>query len=129
MAFLVTGGTGFIGSHLVRRLVEMGCEVVIYDVSPKTAALGEVAGEVDVVRGDVLDVVSLMDTIKGHGVDRIVHLAYLLITESRENPTRALRVNCEGTNNAFEAARLMGMRRVVWASSAAVYGPGDYYPE
>ena len=69
----------------------------------------------------------LLHTIKAHQVERVVHLAYIVGPENEQNPTRALHINCVGTNNVFEAARLEGLQRVVWASSVAVYGPRSYY--
>lgn len=127
MSFLVTGGTGFIGSHLIRELVERGQSVIAFDYAPNIVAISDVKEKVEVVRGDVLDVTELLNTIKKYDVKYIIHLAYLLIPESQEKPLKAIKVNCEGTTNVFEAARVMDVKRVVWASSVAVYGPAEYY--
>lgn len=127
MAILVTGGTGFIGSYLVKELLGRGEDVVVYDLFPNTDLIREVADRVELVRGDILDSVELLRTIKSHGVEDIFHLAYLLIADSREKPSLALRVNCEGLNNMFEVARIADTGKVVWASSTGVYGPAKYY--
>ncbi|MEM2881764.1 MAG: NAD(P)-dependent oxidoreductase [Candidatus Bathyarchaeia archaeon] len=127
MKFLVTGGTGFIGSYFVRDIVGRGHEVIAYDAVPNERALGDAAGKVEIVRGDVLDLALLLETMKRQGTDYLIHLAYLLILDSDQNPSRAVRVNCEGTNNVFDAALLAGVERVVWASSVSVYGKASYY--
>jgi nucleoside-diphosphate-sugar epimerase len=80
-----------------------------------------------VIRGDILDVTELLDSIKKYDVEYIIHLAYLLIPESQEKPSKAIKINCEGTSNIFEVARITDVKRVVWASSIAVYGPAEYY--
>jgi len=126
LRYLVTGGTGFIGSHLARRLTDEGEEVSVVDTNPEFR-IGDGLERVRVYKGDVSDATQLIGIAKKEQVDQIVHLAYLLIPESRESPVRAVRVNCEGTNNVFEATRLLDLRRVVWASSIVVYGSAEEY--
>jgi UDP-glucose 4-epimerase len=128
---LVVGGTGFIGSYVAEDLLDHGHEVVCYDLSTDTQkleALG-IADEVTVRRGDVTDPTDVVRTVRETGATRIIHLAALLTNGARENPRTALRVNVEGTNNVFEAARACPeqVERVSWASSAAVYAPPDNY--
>ncbi len=127
MSVLVTGGTGFIGAPTVRRLLERGEQVVSFDLVPDHDALARELGsaEVDgltVVRGDVRDLAHLCRVIVEHRAERIVHLASLLVPESQANPPLALEVNCVGTMNMFEAARIHGLAKVAWASSMAVFG-------
>jgi len=128
---LVTGGTGFIGSYVARELLDHGHDVVAYDLSTDTRILEnlDVADDVTVRRGDVSDPTDVIGTIRETGVDRVVHLAALLTTTARDDPPTALKVNVEGTNNVFEAARILDdqVERVAWASSAAVYAPPDDY--
>lgn len=129
---LVTGGTGFIGAYIVRDLVREGMNVILYDVSPQTALLEQLLGKdlknkITIVRGDVLDLALLINTANEHKVSQIVHMAALLLSASSANPLLALRVNCEGTVNIFETARILGLKKLVWASSGAVFGPPEKY--
>jgi len=130
--FLVTGGTGFIGSFTARKLIEEGKRVILYDIHPKVEdnlALWDIANKVSVVKGDVLDWHKLVDTVKRYGVTRIIHTASLLTDEAERNPIMATRVICEGTLNIFEVARIFDLKSVVWSSSIAVYGEPEEYPD
>ena len=126
MAYLVTGGTGFTGSYVVRDLVRAGKEVVCFDISDVSPFMRETVPEEDlakvkVIQGSIDDIYLLYETIKEYDIDLIVHLAYALYPAS-EVPRIALQANCIGTNNVFEAARLFNLRRIVWTSSMAVFG-------
>ncbi len=127
---LVTGGTGFIGSYVARELTEHGHDVVCYDQSTDTAILEKlgVADDVRVRRGDVTDPVDVIGAVRDTKADRVVHLAALLTNTARDNPRAAIDVNIKGTNAVFEAARILDLERVAWASSAAVFAPPDKYP-
>jgi len=135
MTYLVTGGTGFIGSRVVRDLVKSGEDVIVYDWAPSEAALlsliskEELDERVKLLAGDVTDFPLLARTLKENGVTRVIHLASLMYLDVNANPLRGIRVNCEGTANVFEAARLLGLEKVVWESSASVFGPPDRYAE
>lgn len=123
----MTGGTGFIGAPTVRRLLDRGERVVSFDLVPDHEALVRELGSAEadgltVVRGDVRDLAHLCRVIVEHDVERIVHLASLLVPESQANPPLALGINCVGTMNMFEAARIHGLAKVAWASSMAVFG-------
>ncbi len=128
---LVTGGTGFIGSYVVKDLVKHGHEVVAYDLSTDTEILEKlgVADEVEIRRGDVSESTDVIRAVKETGTTHIIHLAALLTTTARDNPRAAADVNIMGTNNVFEAARTLDdqVERVAWASSAAVYAPPENY--
>jgi nucleoside-diphosphate-sugar epimerase len=129
---LVTGGTGFIGSYVASDLLDHGHEVVAYDRSTDTRVLEKlgVADDVTVRGGDVTDATDVARAIRETGSTRVVHLAALLTTSAEADPRAAMRVNVEGTNNVFEAARLLPeVERVVWASSAAAYAPPERYGE
>lgn len=122
MAILITGGTGFLGRHLTRHLLQSGeKDLVLLDSVPNLAAVADVAAQVKVVPGDVQEVTALIDTIKKYKIEGIIHLAYLLGTGGIRNPLPSINVNCIGTTNIFEAARLTDITRVVYMSSVAVF--------
>ena len=128
---LVTGGAGFIGSHLVDALARAGDRVVVvddfnddYDPVVKLANLGDALamGTCELVEGDICDP-AVLDRAFGEGVTRVAHLA-AVASEARagQAPTRATDVNVSGSVQVLEAARRHGVARVVLASSASVYG-------
>jgi UDP-glucose 4-epimerase len=128
---LVTGGTGFLGSYIVDDLVDEGHDVVAYDLSTDDHILSKlgVADDVEIRRGDVSEPMDVVRAIEETGTTHVVHLAALLTNTARDNPRAALDVNLQGTNNVFEAARILDdqVERVAWASSAAVYAPSPNY--
>mgnify|MGYP005850312317 CR=1 FL=1 len=129
---LVTGGAGFIGSHLCERLVGEGYRVLCLDgFSPSdTAAFKErnlraLQGQegFTLVRGDILDAEALDGLFGAYRVGRVVHLAALAgVGPSVRAPARYARVNVEGTVNLLERARRHGVRQFVFGSTSAVYG-------
>jgi UDP-glucose 4-epimerase len=125
--FLVTGGSGFIGSHLVDLLVDAGAsEVVVFDKVARDANLAEArdrGGNVSVVEGDVTDVDSVRRAVDG--VDGVFHMAVLPLGPTVENPRAGLDVNVVGTFNVFEAAQQSGVQKVVFSSASSVYGDTD----
>lgn len=134
MNILVTGGTGFIGSYVVRDLLLERHNVVIYDLLPNTALLERITTpeqrkEVKLEIGDLTDLPCLLRVLKQHKIESVVHLAYILLAGSEANPSLAIRVNCEGTNNLWESSLLLDIKKVVWGSSISVYGNPEEYPE
>jgi nucleoside-diphosphate-sugar epimerase len=125
---LVTGGAGFIGSHLVRELVSQGKKVVVFDCNPDTSYIADCLGKVKFVYGDVANMAQLAEVIAMNKVKVVFHLAYMLVPDTDNRTGRAIQVNCAGFQNVMEAARVLKIRRVVWASSQAVYGFGEGYP-
>ena len=126
MSILILGGTGFIGARLTERLVSQGQQVICFDFYPDSKKVAHLKN-VELVVGDVTRIEDIIDTIKEFGVERIINLAYILLPESEEKLQLAMRVNQMGMNNVFEAARLMDIQRVVYASSIAVYGLQSSY--
>ncbi|MFC7157025.1 NAD-dependent epimerase/dehydratase family protein [Halomarina halobia] len=122
MRLLVTGGHGFIGSHVLRQLVDAGHEVTCFDIAETSPIAASVANETTFVRGDVTDPVAVYDTVAATAPDRIIHLASLLGRPSELSPRRAYDVNVTGTINVLEAAVTFDIERVVAASSVAAYG-------
>ncbi|HEX3368445.1 MAG TPA: NAD-dependent epimerase/dehydratase family protein [Candidatus Cybelea sp.] len=120
---LVTGGAGFIGSHIVADLAGAGYRVTVFDnfSSGLRENLGAVVDDVEILEGDVLDAQAL--TAAARGKDVLSHqAAQLEITKCLENPLDDMRTNLVGTINVLEAARAAGVSRVVNASSACIYG-------
>jgi nucleoside-diphosphate-sugar epimerase len=135
MTYLVTGGTGFIGSRVVRDLVREGEQVVAMDWYPERNVLRrlldqeEIESKVKIIQGDVTDYANLTRIIKQHNVEKIVHTAALLLHDVNANPLLAVKVNCEGTVAVFEAAKLLGVKKVVWISSGSIFGPPENYAQ
>ncbi len=128
---LVTGGAGFIGSWTVELLVKKGYRVVVLDnfSTGSMENLAGVIGKIKVVRGDIRNHVLLDEIIRRYEIDSIIHLAALVsVEEAAENPGEAVRVNVYGTHSVLEAARRRDLERIVYASSAAVYGDPKYLP-
>jgi UDP-glucose 4-epimerase len=127
MKYLVTGGAGFIGSHITRTLLERGNQVRILDnfSSGKRENLNGL--DVELIEGDLRDASKVAEAVKG--IDIVFHeAAFVSVAESMEKPLECLDVNVAGTSIVFEAARKAGVKRVVIASSAAVYGDSEVYP-
>ena len=125
MRLLVTGGAGFIGSHLVERLLAEGHTVRILDDFStgrrENLAFAKAGAALEVVEGDIRDARVVADAMAG--MDGVFHEAALVsVPRSVEAPELSCDINALGTARVLDAARRAGVRRVVFASSAAVYG-------
>jgi UDP-glucose 4-epimerase len=119
--FLVTGGSGFIGSHVVERLIEAGAAgVVVLDSAIREENLRGVGDDVQLVEADVRDAGAVRAAAEA--VDGIFHLAVLPLGPSVQDPRLAHEVNVGGSLNVFEAARDGGLPKVVYSSASSVYG-------
>jgi UDP-glucose 4-epimerase len=127
---LVTGGAGFIGSHLVERLVGEARQVRVFDnfASGRRENLAAVRANVEITPGDVRDADAIAKAARGCEV--VFHqAAEVSVPRSLADPRTAYAVNVEGTLNVLIAARDAGCRRVVLASSSAVYGSATEQPK
>lgn len=125
MAILITGGTGFLGTALTEVLLQRCSEdIVLFDFYPaQRPVIAEHGDRVKVVRGDFSEPSEVSAVLAQDHVTDIFHLGYFT-TDSERFPVAATRINCVGTAALFSMAITAGVRRVVWASSAAVYGTG-----
>ncbi|MBA2357884.1 MAG: NAD(P)-dependent oxidoreductase [Actinobacteria bacterium] len=130
---LVTGGTGFIGTYVVRALLESGRRVVVFDIRGLTPegrfTLGDLADAFEVEEGSIDDWSRVMHVVRRHNPVDVVHLATIthpvfLFT----NPMPGVRVNFEGTIHVLEASRLFDIRRIVYFSSIGVLPAKQYEP-
>src|SRR5438552_10485688 len=121
MSVLVIGATGFIGPRLIRRLVARGEAVVGMDLNPGATPFADVASAAPVIRGDVTRFEDVMRTVLEVKPERLINLAYG-IGAGEGNPHQVMLLDVLGMDNCFEAARLGGVKRVVYASSIAVSG-------
>lgn len=129
MQILVTGGAGFIGSHLVNWLARHGHKVRVIDnlSSGKAERLAHLQPDVELIVADIRDTERLAEATAG--VEVVFHLAAMVsVVQSLEEPLEAQDINATGTLRVLEAARQAGVRRVVQASTCAVYGNNTSLP-
>ncbi|NBE51021.1 UDP-glucose 4-epimerase GalE [Streptomyces boluensis] len=125
MTWLITGGAGYIGAHVVRAMIEAGEQAVVFD-DLSSGITERVPAGVPVVRGSVLDRPKLDRTLAEHGITGVVHLAaHKQVGESVEQPLRYYHENVEGLRVLLEAVVEAGVSSFVFSSSAAVYGMPD----
>ncbi len=128
--YLVTGGAGFIGSNLVRALLDKGAAVRVLDnfSSGREQNLAGVEKQITLVRGDVCDPATVDEAVKG--VDYVLHQAAIpSVPRSIEHPLASDRANTHGTLTILEAARRAKVKRVVFAASSAAYGETPTLPK
>lgn len=120
---LITGGCGFIGSHIAQRLVDLGAQVTIID-DLSSGSLNNIApfkDKVRLIKASITDMAACLEATRGQKI--IFHLAALIsVPESVKNPALCHEINVNGTFNILEAARINQVKRLVLSSSAAVYG-------
>jgi UDP-glucose 4-epimerase len=129
MRILITGGTGFLGMHLGRGLVEQGHEVTLYDVSahesfvPTSSFL-----RANVVNGDITDSKTFKYALESNQIEAVVHLAAMLTGPCQADPIEGTRINCLGSAVVFQNSIDTGVNRVVYGSSVAVFSPVSIPP-
>ena len=131
MAYLVTGGAGFIGSHITEELLIRGDEVIILDNMYSGRKENLAANPKAVfVEGSIMDSRILDSICTEYDIEGIFHLAAVAsVQKSIENPAHVHEVNVTGTLNVLEAARKHGVRKVVLSASAAAYGDNPVFPK
>jgi UDP-glucose 4-epimerase len=125
MNVLVTGGLGAIGSYVTRHFHERGDTVVVFDLRPDLRLVRDIADGITVVQGDILMLHRLVETFTKHRIEVVVHTAALMPVPVKREPYTGTLVNVMGVTNVLEAARLTGVRRVVFASTRGVYAPAS----
>lgn len=127
-AWFVTGAAGCIGAWVVRELLARGAEPVAFDLRRDERRLAQVLDQpgdlarVRWIEGDVTDPAAVRGALERSGARRVVHLAGLQVPFCAADPVQGARVNVVGTLAVFEAARALGISRLAYASSAAIYG-------
>lgn len=132
--FLVTGALGCIGSWVVRNLVQAGVPTAVFDLASNPHRMKLIMSEEEIERvrfitGDIADLAAVDSAFRESGATHVIHLGALQVPFCKGDPPLGARVNVVGTVNIFEAAKRAGLRRVVYASSVAVYGLSEEYPE
>jgi len=130
MNILVTGGAGFIGRHLVKSLLKSGYKVTIFD-NFSNSSEKQIASLVDdglnVISGDITDYESLLNSLSGN--DLVIHLAaQISVQKSIDDPEFTNKVNVQGTVNLLNACVKKNIKKIIFVSSAAVYGIPDELP-
>jgi nucleoside-diphosphate-sugar epimerase len=129
-SYFMTGALGCIGAWTVKALVERGESPVAFDVSSDRRRLEAIMSRAELdrvtfVHGDITSGRAVREALERSGAERVIHLAGLQVPGCRQDPVAGAHVNVIGTLNVFEAARATGLARVVYASSAAVFGLAD----
>lgn len=128
MKILVTGGAGYIGSHVVEELQKSGFTPIVYD-NLSTGHAAAVPEDVQLVEGDIHDVTFTRHIMEQFNIDAVMHFAASsLVGESMENPAKYYFNNVEGSLHLLEAMRGAGVDRMVFSSTAAVYGEPEQVP-
>lgn len=127
---LITGGAGFVGSHLAEELVKKGKDVVIIDdfSNGRIENLDNVKDEIDLIRADIsIDFKGLKEIFRNHRFEKIFNLACHPRSLSLKDPFRDLEVNARGTLNILELARINNSK-VIFTSNSGIYGDPKYLP-
>ena len=128
MRILVTGGAGFIGSHLVRALLRQGDEVVVFDRVPVPHLLQDIMDSITYVQGDSASDLDLYRAVATNGIEGIFHLGALMAGVCEQNPPLAFQVNFRSTQVLLDAAVACGVKRFFFMSSISLYSPTSVEP-
>ena len=122
MSILITGGTGWVGTGLAHRLVERGEDLILFDIAPQMERVADIKNNVKVVQGDQKVWPEVLNVVKENNVEGVFHLGTL--HSSPLHPWAVYEGNVAGIMHVLEAARLFGVKRVVFTSSMMTYGLG-----
>lgn len=122
MRALVTGGAGFIGSYLIPELLELGSEVVVFDLAAEPKNLEGVRDRITYVRGDLASRPDLYRVMMSHDISDVFHLGAVLAGPCEENPVMGFAVNFQSTQTLLDAALAGGVNRFIMLSSISVFG-------
>ena len=130
--FFVTGALGCIGAWVVRNLIQEGVPVTVFDLASdphrmRLIMTEEELSRVQFISGDITDLNLVQRAVAEFETTHIIHLAALQVPFCKANPSLGAAVNVVGTVNLFEAAKKVGLKRLVYASSIAVYGKSEEY--
>ena len=128
--YFITGAQGCIGSWIVKALVERGDTAVVFDRSDDSRRLSAIIEDKDLqsvrfILGDITDEGVVLSALESSRAEHVIHLAGLQVPTCKVDPVAGAMVNVLGTLNLFEAVKTLGIKGVVYASSAAVYGMND----
>jgi len=128
MKVMITGGMGVIGAMVSDRFVQEGHKPLIIARHVDKTLINDIENNVDIEVCDILDFPRLISILQSYRITHIIHTAALIGALSQQNPPQAVNINVMGTLNILEAARLMKINRVVYASAKGVYGniAGEY---
>ena len=122
MSILITGGTGWVGTGLAHRLVERGEDLILFDIAPQMERVADIKNNLKVVQGDQTVWPEVLNVVKENNVEGVFHLGTL--HSSPLHPWAVYEGNVAGIMHVLEAARLFGVKRVVFTSSMMTYGLG-----
>ncbi len=132
--YLVTGGAGCIGAWVVRNLVKANIPIVLFDKNLKLDRLAlilspEEMNKVNIVIGDISNFEEFYDAVSKNDITHIIHLAAMQLPFCKVDPVLGAKVNVVGTVNVFETCKRLGITNLSYASSTAVYGESEEYPQ
>ncbi|MGL6197496.1 MAG: NAD-dependent epimerase/dehydratase family protein [Lachnospiraceae bacterium] len=133
--YFITGATGCIGGWVVKNLIESGQEVFALIRNPEKLSILELImpkeeiAKIHVIKGDISDYHLLESALLEQQIDRVIHMAAMQLPFCQADPILGARVNVEGTVNMFEAVKKRGLKKLIYASSTAVYGTTEEYEE
>jgi UDP-glucose 4-epimerase len=122
MGILVTGGAGFIGSYLIPRLLDMGMEVVVFDMAKEPATLEPIKDKISYVRGDLASEADLYRVMMSHKITDVFHLGAILAGPCEENPIYGFKINFHATQTLLDASVALKVNRFFMMSSISVFG-------